>query len=113
MICLVEQIKKLCSDNKTSIKALEKELGFGNGTIRRWDTNAPSVEKIILVANRFNVPVSFITGKEEQKEKPTLQMEGELDAETMELLEAWNSSDEAKEFLLSAARMIKARRSEK
>lgn len=74
---MVEQIKKLCSDNKTSIKALEKELGFGNGTIRRWDTNAPSVDKIILVANRFNVPVSLITGTDEQKEKPTLQTESE------------------------------------
>ena len=74
---MVEQIKKLCSDNKTSIKALEKELGFGNGTIRRWDTNAPSVEKIILVANKFNVPVSLITWNEEQKEKPTLQTESE------------------------------------
>ena len=94
MICLVEQIKKLCSDNETSIKALEKELGFGNGTIRRWDTNAPSVDKIILVANRFNVPVSSITGTVEQKEKPTLQMESELSPIKQEAWELIQKMDE-------------------
>lgn len=59
---MVERIKELCSDNNTSIKALEKELGFGNGTIRRWDKNAPSVERIAMVANRFNVSMAYIMG---------------------------------------------------
>lgn len=59
---MVEQIKRLCSEHKTSIKALEKELGFGNGTIRRWDKNTPSIERIKLVASRFNVPISYILG---------------------------------------------------
>ena len=82
---MVERIKKLCLDNKTSIKALEKELGFGNGTIRRWNNNAPSFERIALVANRFNVPVSFITGDDGQKEKLTLQNESELNADYVKL----------------------------
>lgn len=54
----------------------------------------------------------FVNLVENQKEKPTLPEEGELDSDTMELLEAWNSSEEAKSFLLSAARMIKSRREE-
>lgn len=60
---MVEQIKKLCAEHKTTVKSLEKELGFGNGTIRRWDTNAPSVERISMVANRFNVPMSYLMGE--------------------------------------------------
>ena len=77
---MVERIRNLCTERRTSIKALEKELGFGNGTIRRWDDNAPSFDRISLVANYFNVPVTFITdgilplsyitGENENKESP-------------------------------------------
>lgn len=56
---MVSKIRELCKQNNTSVKALEEELGFGNGAIRRWDTNAPSYDRIEKVANRFNVPVSF------------------------------------------------------
>ena len=91
---MVERIKKLCSDNKTSIKALEKDLGFGNGTIRRWNVNAPSFDRIALVANRFNVPISFITGDEEQKEKPTLPKESELSPVKQQIWDLLNSMDD-------------------
>ena len=74
---MVEQIKKLCNDSKTSIKALEKELGFGNGTIRRWDDNTPSIDRISAVANYFNVPVAYLLGTE-QKENPTSQKADEV-----------------------------------
>lgn len=57
---MVEQIKQLCIENKTSIKALERELNFGNGTIRRWDDIKPSYDRISKVAEYFNVPVSRI-----------------------------------------------------
>ena len=77
---MVERIRNLCTERRTSIKALEKELGFGNGTIRRWDDNAPSFDRISLVANYFNVPVTFITdgilplsyitGENENKKSP-------------------------------------------
>jgi transcriptional regulator with XRE-family HTH domain len=93
VIFVVDQIKKLCAEHKTTVKSLEKELGFGNGTIRRWDTNAPSAERISMVANRFNVPMSYLMGETDdpsdrskthwaelaygQKEKPTLQAESE------------------------------------
>lgn len=67
---MVDEIKILCKKAKTNIKALERELGLGNGTIRRWDEKNPSVDKVILVANYFHVPISEIVGGEvtEQKE---------------------------------------------
>lgn len=66
---MVDQIKALCAAHNTNIKSLEKELGFGNGTIRRWDERKPSYDRIESVARRFGVPVSYLTG-EGQKEKP-------------------------------------------
>lgn len=34
---IVERIKVRCKEKGTSMNALEKELGFGNGSIRLWD----------------------------------------------------------------------------
>lgn len=57
------RIKELASQRGLSIKALEETVGLGNGTIRRWDTNYPSVDKLQKVANFLNVSIDFlITG---------------------------------------------------
>lgn len=57
---IVERIKSLCAAQNTTIKALERELGISNGSIRNWDTSKPSVEKVRLVAERFNVTIDWI-----------------------------------------------------
>lgn len=33
---LVDKIRDLCWQNKTTIAQLERELGFSNGSIRNW-----------------------------------------------------------------------------
>lgn len=44
---------------------LEKELGFGNGSIRRWDEKTPGADKVLLIANRLEVTIDWLlTGKE-------------------------------------------------
>lgn len=69
---MVSEIRELCKQNNTSVKALEEELGFGNGAIRRWDVNAPSYDRIEKVAKKFNVPVSFFLKNEKlNAEEPT------------------------------------------
>lgn len=87
---MVEQIKALCAANNTNIKSLEKELGFGNGTIRRWDERKPSYDRIESVARRFGVPVSDLTG-EGQKNKP----------DPVSGVELTDTQKEAMEFVLS------------
>ena len=39
---------------------LERSLGFGNGTIRRWSNNSPSVDKVLLVADLLNADISWL-----------------------------------------------------
>ena len=61
-----------------SLYALEKELGFGNGCIARWDKNYPSVDKIVLVANKLEVSTDYLlfgvktTLSEEEKQLVSL-----------------------------------------
>ena len=101
-----EEIKALCTQNRTSIKAIERELGFGNGSIRRWDTNAPSYDKIEKVAKHFNVSVSYLLG---EQEKPTLS--GELSDARKQLDAALDDmSDEELQFLMSKIKAIKEMR---
>lgn len=71
---LVERIKEKCKENNTSIKTIEKELGFGNGNIRRWDTQKPSYDKVIAVAEKLNISFDWlITGKESTELTPEEQ----------------------------------------
>lgn len=62
---LVNRIQNLCELNKTKLKPLEEQLGLGNGAIKKWDNSSPSCERILKVANYFNVSVDWLlTGKE-------------------------------------------------
>ena len=54
---IFENIEKLCTKNHITITQLERELGFGNGTIFRWKTSSPSVDNLQKVAKRFNAKI--------------------------------------------------------
>lgn len=67
---LKERIRELCKNNGTSIPNLESELGFGSGTISKWDKSAPSVDKLQKIANHFGVTIDYLmTGKEVSEEE--------------------------------------------
>ncbi len=62
---LVENIQLLCNKNNTNFKSLEKILHLSNGTISRWNQSKPSYDKVMKVANYFDVSIDFlITGNE-------------------------------------------------
>ena len=65
---MVKEIRELCVKHGTNIKALEKELGFGNGTIRKWDDQSPSLDRFLKVVKRLNTSVYELTGDPELKE---------------------------------------------
>lgn len=112
---MLDKIKALCKEKKTSISKLEKQLGFGNGVIGRWDKSVPSYERLAAVANALDVPVAYLTGETDSpsagiKKDPIPKDEAE-DSETAELREIWSSADEnERRDLLEMARMLKNRR---
>lgn len=77
---LYEKIKELATQKKISIRQLEEKLGFANATLRRWDKNKPSVDKIQAVAKFFNVSVDYLLGNEEKSDTPDLTIEQILDS---------------------------------
>ncbi len=64
---IVERIRQLCSQSNISIAALERQLNFGNGTIGRWNTASPTIERLGKVADYFGVSVDYLTGREEKE----------------------------------------------
>ncbi len=77
---LYEKIKELAIQKHISIRQLEEKLGFANATLRRWDKNKPSIDKIQAVAKFFNVSVDYLLGNEEKKELPELTVDQILDS---------------------------------
>ena len=63
---LYEKIKELAAQKHTSIRKIEEHLGYGNGTIRRWNKNKPNYDKIQAVAKYFNVSVDYLLGNEQR-----------------------------------------------
>lgn len=62
---ILERIKTKCVENNTNLKRLEKDLNFGNGTIRKWEKQKPSYDKVVAVANKLNISLDWlILGKE-------------------------------------------------
>lgn len=63
---LVERIKKLADSQHLSLAALERECGLGNGTIRKWDWQSPSIDRALKIANRLGVSLEYLaTGSNE------------------------------------------------
>jgi len=98
---MVAEIRALCQTRNTSVKALEQALGFGNGTIRKWDDQSPALDRVLKVANYFNVPVSVLTGEETKNPAPR-----EGDGRNRLLAIADSLSDEELELFIANAEKL-------
>lgn len=58
-----ETIKELCQDKGIAITALEKELGFGRGSIGKLRNSNTSAERLQKIADYFNVTVDYLVNK--------------------------------------------------
>jgi len=57
---VLERILYLIEQKGLSCSFVEKSLGFGNGAIKRFNKNSPSIDKIIAISNFLNVPIEWI-----------------------------------------------------
>lgn len=64
---LLTRIKVLCAEHNTTLSSLEKALGFGNGTISKWDNATPSGDRLSKVADYFGISVDFLLGREKDE----------------------------------------------
>ena len=78
---IYERVKELAKEKRISIRELERQLKFTNGTIRNWNesTNSRSLEK---VANYFNVSTDYLLGRTNNRklDKTELDIEDALNS---------------------------------
>ncbi len=68
---MVNRLLAIIKQKGLSVSAVEKQLGFGNGAIKRFSTSSPSIDKIIALSNFLNVTVEYILfGNENVSELP-------------------------------------------
>lgn len=56
-------IKRIARDKSMSIYSIERNIGFSNGTISKWNNSVPSANRLNLVANLLGVTVEDILKK--------------------------------------------------
>lgn len=59
----VNNIRRQCAIYGITIAELERELGFGNGVIARWERNkaAPPYDRLKQIADRFGITVEELS----------------------------------------------------
>ena len=72
---LKDRIRELANERGMSLPALEAKLGFGNGTIVKWDKASPNSDKLSKVADFFNVSIDYLLGREpKEKNDQTIEL---------------------------------------
>lgn len=62
---LLESIRNLCKNSNISITKLEEELKFSQGLISRWKDKVPNLERIIDIADYFDVSIDEVIGRDQ------------------------------------------------
>lgn len=67
-----ERVRSLAKSNNISLPILEETLGFGAGTISKWDKSTPKADKLNMVARYFGVSMNYLlTGEEDHTDNAT------------------------------------------
>lgn len=57
---LVGRIETLAKEKGLSLNRIERTVGLGNGTIKRWQTQSPRLDKLLLVAQCLDVSLDYL-----------------------------------------------------
>lgn len=60
---LYENIKMLCKEYGITVAQLELDSGLTRGSVSKWPSTFPSWDKLLKVAEYFNVSIDFLVGR--------------------------------------------------
>lgn len=114
---LRDRIKELANQRKVSVAELERALGFGNGSISKWNKQSPSTEKLKQVADYFQVSLDYLVGRSDDKYDLSPQEKIDIGIEAEKMMKGLNDegsinfygepmSEKDKEATLSALNLL-------
>ena len=80
---LIQRIEEAAKGKGLTFNRIERDCGLGNGTIKRWSTQSPRLDKLVLVADYIGVSLDYIvhgtlrTDSSPKGEEPDLEAEKE------------------------------------
>lgn len=69
---IINSIKALCKEKGITVGQLEKTVGLSQGLVSKWKDKTPSLDKIIDIADYFNVSLDEVIGRSNENEKSEL-----------------------------------------
>ena len=57
---LIQRIEEAAKGKGLTFNRIERDCGLGNGTIKRWSTQSPRLDKLVLVADYIGVSLDYI-----------------------------------------------------
>ncbi len=67
MLPVYEAVKKLCKSRGLSFNDVEEGIGVGKNTLYGLKRNHPSMERVMQLADFFDVSVDFLLGRTDQE----------------------------------------------
>lgn len=64
---IYDTINAICEAKGVSVWKMERELGFSNGCIRKWNDSDPGIRKVRKVADYLDVPIEKLLDDEEME----------------------------------------------
>lgn len=89
----VEHIVKIIEEKGYTCSSVEKSLGFGNGSIRRWKQSYPSINKLYTLSNFLSTPLCEILGE---------NIKPQFSEDESQLLEIYCNLNKANQTILMA-----------
>lgn len=89
----VDRIKELRKSLHYTQSEMAERLNVSQGTIASWENGLriPEIQRILEIAEEFNVSIDYLFGREKTKEK---QNQVQLTDQEMALLDAYRSLNE-------------------
>ncbi len=96
---MYDRLEKLLEEHGITPYRLSKDLGISQSSLSEWKrgNSIPKYERLTKIAGYFNVPVGYLTGREEEAKKPEVtnpELLDELMTAVKEKLDAPEWSDE-------------------
>ncbi len=83
----VELVKKICKERKIPISRLEKDCRFSNGYIRKLQEGKFPSDRLLVIAEYLNLPISYLMTGEEKEESSTYYTNEETAAIAQDIFE--------------------------
>lgn len=95
---MIESIRTLCKNKNITPTKLEEELGFSQGLIGRWKDKNPNLDRIIDIADYFQVSIDEVVGRNYFNNEFINKLITETKRKSIEWNEYDESSHEPKQY---------------